>query len=321
MRRAAFALGILLASAVAIPARAADGADQAAATELFNAGRDAMRRGDYAAACPKLAESIRLVATVGGLAKLAECEEHEGRLASAYGRWQQAFNLARSMGDPRTPDVQRELARLDARVAKLRVVSQAPLPPDAAIHVDATAFGPAGVGVPLPVGPGRHKVEVSAPGRATWTTTVDTAADGATTEVSVPPLALALAPIAPSVAPRPVPVVVSTTVPAAHSSGSGARILGLVSLGVGVAGIAAGTAVGLQAIHQRNEAGCTGTVCPSSGAAETLRSAQSTANWSTVLFAAGGALAATGLVVFWVARDSRTSTGLMLTPAGAFGRF
>ena len=42
------------------------------ATELFNAGRDLMTAGNFAAACPKLAESARLDVKVGTLGKLAE---------------------------------------------------------------------------------------------------------------------------------------------------------------------------------------------------------------------------------------------------------
>ena len=68
--------------------------DEAVATQLFNAGRDLMKQGDYASACPKLAESARLKPTVGALARLAACEEHEKRLVSAYTRWQQALNVA-----------------------------------------------------------------------------------------------------------------------------------------------------------------------------------------------------------------------------------
>jgi hypothetical protein len=188
LARASAVLVIALAFATAAPVHASDAEDEAASTELFNAGRDLMKRGDYAAACPKLAESARLRPTVGALAKLAECEEHEKRLVSAYTRWQQALNLARSRRDERVPDVEREVARIDRIVPKLRITMTHALPEDAEIRVDEVALGPAGAGVPLAVEPGRHTVRASAPHKRTWSTTVDTAADGETTSVSVPEL-------------------------------------------------------------------------------------------------------------------------------------
>src|SRR5438067_7838925 len=93
--------------------------DAAMATELFNVGRDLMKKGQFAAACPKLAESVRLHQTVGALAKLADCEEHEKRLVEARARWQQAINLARTQNDSRLASAQAQFTRLDKIVPKL----------------------------------------------------------------------------------------------------------------------------------------------------------------------------------------------------------
>src|SRR5687767_9143297 len=49
--------------------------DAAAATQLFQEGRDLLKQGKHAAACAKLAESQRLDARVGTLLNLADCEE------------------------------------------------------------------------------------------------------------------------------------------------------------------------------------------------------------------------------------------------------
>lgn len=92
--------------------------DVALATELFNAGRDLMKDANYAAACPKLGESARLDPKVGTLARLAECEEGLGHVAVARSRWQQALNLAKTSGDPRTAHVEGELLRIDRVVPK-----------------------------------------------------------------------------------------------------------------------------------------------------------------------------------------------------------
>src|SRR5260370_30941466 len=126
-------LAFTLALTWSTPARADD---EAAATELFNTGRDLRKAGDCGAACPKLAESVRLKPTVGALAKLAACDEHEKRLANARARWQQALNLARAVGDNRAAEVEREVARIDAVVPKVTFAAQAALPEGAVIRLD-----------------------------------------------------------------------------------------------------------------------------------------------------------------------------------------
>jgi len=320
MRRGTLALVVGLVWAVASPARASDGADKAAATQLFNAGRDMMKDGDYAAACPKLAESARLEPTVGALAKLAECEEHERRLVSAYGRWQQALNLARATGDERAADVEREVARVEAIVPKLRIVAAGVLPAETVIRLDAVELGPAGLGVPLAVEPGAHALQASAPHKVTWSASVETKADGATTAVTIPPLEDAPTPaLAP--APAPTPALALAPAPAPPPPSSPWRNTGLVTAGVGIVAVGVGTAFGIAAMNQRNDAACPGNVCPDEGSASTLRGAKTSADVSTALFIAGGALLGSGLAVWWLAAGPAARTGVLVTPMGAVGTF
>jgi hypothetical protein len=270
-----------------------------------------MKRGEYAAACPKLAESARLEPTVGALAKLAECEEHEHRLVSAYGRWHQALNLAHAMGDARAADVEHELARLEAVVPKVRVLAGGPLPPDALLRVDDVDLGAASLGVPLAVEPGRHTLQASAQHKVTWSTTIETAADGATTSVTIPVLE-----DAPTVSLAPAPM------PPARTGSSSWATVGLVAAGAGVATIAVGSALGVVAMRQRDEAGCPGNLCPDDADADTLRRAKATANWSTALFVTGGVLLAGGASLWWIERDhSRAGVRAVLTPTGVAGAF
>jgi hypothetical protein len=318
MRRAPLAVvTFALLACSPLAARASEADDEAAATELFNAGRDMMKAGQYVAACPRLAESARLKPTVGALAKLAECEEHEKRVVSAYARWQQALNLARSTGDDRAEDVQRELTRLDGFVPKLRIVAASTLPSGTRIRVDAVELGEGVVGVRLPVEPGAHVVQVSAPGKKAWAASVDTAADGVTTAVTIPELEDAQSLSAP---PPPVVPVSSAAlpVPSATPAPSGMwRTVGLVIGGAGLGAIAAGGALGIDAMRRRDDAGCPGNVCPDATSANTLRDAKAAADWSTVLFIGGGALLAGGVTAWWLARDAgRPRAGLLVTPGG-----
>jgi hypothetical protein len=318
MRALAATLALVAASTLFAGRARAD--DEAASTELFNAGRDLMKKGDYAAACPKLAESVRLKASVGGLAKLAECEEHEKRLVSAYTRWQQALNLARSTGDDRAPAVQRELVRIDKVVPKLVVKAASALPADAAIRVDDTTLGAATLGVPLPVEPGAHTVQASAAGKKQWSTTVTAAADGATTPVDIPSLEDAPAqPPTPAVVPAPIaPVAPTPAVPetAPTHPSSPWPTVGLVVGAAGLASIGAGAALGFVAMSKRNAAGCTGNTCPDASSASTLGDAKTAADWSTGLFVAGGVLAATGVTLWLVTREHAVQVGAMPLPAG-----
>jgi hypothetical protein len=325
MRRPALAISAaVLALATPLAARAGDAEDEAAATQLFDAGRDMMKSGDYARACPKLAESARLKPTVGALAKLAECEEHERRLVSAYARWKQSLNLARTTGDERVGDVERELARIDALVPKLLVAASGALPSDAAIRVDAIEMSVAGLGVPLAVEPGHHVVQVTAPRKRAWSTAVDTVANGATTPVTIPALedagaSIAVSPLAPTPASLAEPPALSSD---ARRGSSTWRALGLVAAGAGLGAVIAGGALGIDAIRKRDSAGCPGSVCPDEASAAELNGAKSSANWSTALLASGGALVAGGLFVWWVARDHASgSAGLLVTPAGLAGAF
>jgi serine/threonine-protein kinase len=300
--------------------------DEAAATELFNAGRDLMKQGDYAAACPKLAESVRLKATVGALAKLATCEEHEKRLASAYARWQQALNLAQSTRDERAPEVQRELARVDKVVPKLTVKAAGALPADASIRVDDTTLGAASLGVPLPVEPGPHTVAATAPGKKPWSTTVTTAADGATTAVDVPSLEDAPAPPStpPLTPPQPQPQILTPTQPltpppAPTPAGSSPwPIVGIVAGAAGLASIAGGAVLGFVAMGKRNDANCPNNTCPDAAHASTLGDAKTAADWSTGLFVAGGVLAAAGVTVWVVSHghESAPQVGATVLPGG-----
>ena len=249
---------------------------------------------------------------MGALAKLAECEEHERRLVSAYGRWHQALNLARATGDDRARDVEREVQRLDAIVPKLRIVAAGVIPADTVIRLDAVELGPAGLGVPLAVEPGTHALQAAAQHKVTWSTSVETKADGATTAVTIP--ALEDVPAPPLVVAPPVARVPPEPAPAASSPW---RTVGLATAGAGVVALGVGTAFGVVAMNHRNSAGCPGNVCPDDGSASTLRGAKGSADVATALFIAGGALVGGGLAVWWL--SAGTGPGYVLSAGAGAG--
>jgi hypothetical protein len=304
--------------------------DAALATELFNAGRDLMKDGQYAAACPKLDESARLDAKVGTLARLAECDEHLGHMAVARSHWQQALNLAKTSGDPRAVHVEGELARIDKVVPKIEVVFSGAPPHDLVLELDEVQLGAASLGVRLPVDPGHHALRASAPGKKPAIVAVDVKADGVVSRVVVPALAddggsaapvVVSPPVAspsgsPSSSPAPAPP------PDAVPHGASPwRTVGLVSAGVGVVAIGVGTAFGVIAKSKRDDSnaqpgGCVNDDCPPA-AAHTRDDARSAGTTSTIFFVAGGVLAAAGVTMFLVAPSATDTRALRVAPSVA----
>lgn len=168
MRYRVFLPLVVLALGVArAPAAAADGTgtDPAAAAALFQEGRDAAKRGDYAAACPKLADSYRLDPAPGTLLNLADCNEHLGKLASAWQLFQQAAEHL-TPTDSRMPVAKQRIAALETRLPRLTVALSPSAPPGTRVTRDAVELGGGSLNTALPVDPGEHVVVATAPDRA-----------------------------------------------------------------------------------------------------------------------------------------------------------
>ena len=174
------ALCVLLASPAAFAER-----DTASAQVMFDQARDAMKKGDFARACPKFAESQRLDPQPGTLANLAVCEEKRGAIASA---WTHARDAAEQLGsgDERVPPLRALIARVEKRLPKLLIKLAPGSPKGTKVTRDGVELGAASLGEALPVDPGAHAITTSAPGYASTTVTV-TVAERASKEVEVSP--------------------------------------------------------------------------------------------------------------------------------------
>jgi hypothetical protein len=328
--RAVFVLTLVASAGAA----RADGRDPVAAEALFEAGRQAMQRADYAAACPRFAESQRLDPAAGTLINLADCEEHLGHLATAWEAWQEAVTLL-PLDDNRRPGAKRRAAQIEQKVPHLTIKLAADAPPDTRVLRDALELGAASLGIALPVDPGPHAVRATAAGHEESTTKV-TLGEGESRVIEVAPGA-AVAPAASSGVTPPAsaptlppasassPAPVPTPVAPAHApvDHRGLRIAGWVSGGVGLAGIALGATTGVLAIGKKStvEAECDPTRggCSQAGF-DASRSGHTLALVSDVGFIAGAALTAVGV---WLVITYRPSAGepppivVAPTPSGA----
>ena len=191
------------------------------------------------------------------------------------------------------------------------------------IEQDGTAFSIASAGTALPVDPGSHRIVASAPGHETWETTIQTAGEGETTDVMIPPLKKK--PVAVAAPPTTVePAMTPSNDPDRADQGiSGMEIAGYVLLGVGGAALIGGAILGGIVLGEASdiEEQCNrppGNACPTPELVDQNDSAQAKAGASTGLVIAGGALVVAGLIVVLVSPDGSTelADNIFVTPHG-----
>jgi len=308
-------------------AHAQQARDPAGADKLYEDGSKLLAQGDWAGACTKFAQSQQLDPSPGALLNLAGCAEHDGKIASAWSLLKEARSLnADTLSNKRQQEIEQfsaaGIARLEPHIPQLKIAVQHP-PPGLRVLRDGQDVT-ATVGTPLPVDPGKHVIEVSAPGFRTVTETVDVTestrplwqtALEAEPEATVPPER----PAAPPVLPGPKPVG-----PLKGEEGlDGLQITGLVMGGGGLAVLGASIATGVLALGKKSdldELGCIekegsggSTLLCSKDKLDTAKSASSDgstlATVSTVTTFAGAALTGTGVVLFIIGTVQRGGDG------------
>lgn len=146
-------------------------ADKAAAEALFEHAKGLMKEGKYAAACPKFAESLRLDGGIGITLYLADCYQKVGKTASAWAEFRDAAAQAKLAGQTDREKKARE--RAVALEPLLNRVSIALEPgadvPGIEVKRNGGLIPQALWGTPIPLDPGDHAIEVTAPGKQTWT--------------------------------------------------------------------------------------------------------------------------------------------------------
>jgi hypothetical protein len=306
IRRLRFVPLVFVLLATSAPALAQDAAAPnaertAAAKTLFDQAQSLMEQKKFPEACSKFLASNLQVARVGTLLNLGDCYEKNGQNASAWATYNDALNLGRRQGRPEYEDfAKKKVAELEPTLYRLTIT----VPAEAAVEGmvikrDKNALDAGGWGVPIPIDPGVHSIEISAPKKKPQTLTVEVDAEHKNETLNVPKLE-----DAPVEAPRVETKYV--TVPQGNFW-SVQRTIGLVIGGVGIAGLVGGAATGGVAWSTWSSAK---TACgtpqnveaklcaPGSNAPDKASLALTLATTSTVLFVVGGAATAVGAVLF-----------------------
>ena len=311
----------ILASAIAVmalatavsPSRAQDAQAQAMGRALFNEGVVLFNRGDFEAACPKFEASLKQFAGLGTRGKLAECYEKQGRVASAWQAYRDVAQLAARGGDVAREQVASERAKsLESKLAYVNIaVTPANDLPGLVIKRGGRELERAKLGSAEPVDSGGITIEVSAPGRKTFTGRV-TAMHGQVVRFEVPLLSLeSSAQTTPGGAVTPPPRGGEPPSTVHGDPPSWQTPVGLVLIGAGVVSMGIGGVFGLSASSSYDGAFATGGGCDRAtktcdGPGQTaVDEANSKATFSTVLFGAGGGLIAVGAIVLLTAPSSR----------------
>jgi hypothetical protein len=162
-----------------------------------------MAEGRLAEACRSFADSQELDAGVGTLLYLAACYEKLGRSTSAWATFKDAEAAARVVGDTERAHLAAEhAAALEPTLPRLVV----DVPAGSAASItkltrDGSELPQSAWGVPMPVDPGEHTIQVTGSEKTPWSTKV-TAPAGGTVTVTVP----ALEPAAQAAAAAPLPL-------------------------------------------------------------------------------------------------------------------
>jgi hypothetical protein len=281
---------------VALPAAAEeDAATRAAARKLAEDGVAALQAGDSAKAVDKLDKAFRTLRAPSIALWSGRALIKHGQLIEAAERLLEATRLPVSgdaaVQEQAKADAEKELEQLRPRIPNLviRVEGAA----DASVSLDGKAVPASLLGEDRPVNPGSHQL-VAQRGAERQAQSVSLV-EGERKEVRLRFDAAATAPPAP--APETAPAVSRTQRP----QSGGSRTLAFVALGVGGAGLVLGGVTGALALSKKSSLDddtehCLNDQCEYAveGDVNSLRTFRTV---STIGFIAGGALAATGVVL------------------------
>jgi hypothetical protein len=171
----AAALTLLLAASTAWSESAAD---KATAREAATEGIELYRAGKYTDALDRLRRAQALYDAPVHLLYIARSQGKLGQLVEAAENYRLLDHATLPSGAPEAwmtavSDGRKELAELEPRVPKLRILAVPADVKGASLTIDRNGVSAAVIGISRPMNPGQHHVEIAAPGHATARADVD----------------------------------------------------------------------------------------------------------------------------------------------------
>ena len=309
-------LAPLLVLLVPVSAAAQEPAAKASAVQLFDEADKLMLAGNVAAACPKYAASMKLDPQLGALLHLADCYAKNGQIASAWGSFREAEDMARMRGDERAQLAHEQATLLAPRLSRITIT----VTPEATlsgleVRLDGAPITPGAWGTATPIDPGSHGIEARAPGYDAWSSSIDVTGEAQQVRVEVPLLTAKREQAASTAPAAPIEVRVDESSPI--------RTLGWVSTGVGVVALGLGGVFLVQRSNKLDERTKTCAVLDAEHCSpqdektynSLGREADTNGTLATAGFVAGGALVVGGLLAIVLAPKPKTRTTAWLLPA------
>jgi hypothetical protein len=294
----------------------------------FDRGLAEMKAGHFNAACPSIEESYHLDPQAGTLFTLAECEAKRGRIATAVTRYRDYLDLfaqlsgaEKSRQSTRAKIAAAKRAKLEPQIPRLTLLIPPDAPSELVVTCDGATVAEAALGTGLAVDAGEHLVTTQVRGGPVVERHIDIAIGAQKQILLAIQRPQSRAPEAATSA-----ATTPTTPDETPKSTSDVRVGAYVLGGLGLAGLAAGAALGGLALGQRNliDEHCPNRLCDPPG----LNAVQSVKTYglaSTVGFVAGGALLAASTVMFFASsptpsastRSRGTSSALFISAGSA----
>jgi hypothetical protein len=323
-----FVLLSMLCALVWAPAPAfaqeSDASARAAARKLGSAGIEAYNAADYPSAADKLDKAYKILKAPSLGLWSARAFVKLGRLLEASERYLEVTRLSTVEGDQRIQeqakvDARKEYDALTPRISGLVVKLEGATASQVSLSVDGKPLKSELVGESTPMDPGAHKVlGVRGSERVEVSVTLSEGKEGVALlrfdpNVQPTPAApVAAAGAAPSTSPTPTEPASAAAVDQQQSTSqaksSPLPVLGWISIGFGGAAIVTGGITGAMAIEKKADLAATGECdhgCRDSGRYQNFQTLRTV---STISFAAGGVLVATGIILLIVAPSKESST-------------
>jgi hypothetical protein len=273
----------------------------AQAQVLFDQGIKLLDTGNFGEACAAFDASDKLEPAISTLLNRADCREKNNQLASAWGLFLDAERQTRNATDAPTQQLHLvaidHAAKLEPRLSRLTVNVSAGVKIDGlSVRRGGDLIEPGAWNHPLPIDGGSYTVTTTAPGHDTWTTVIEVAPEGDSKTIDVVALKLS-------------PVVIP-----AHRANDDDRhsrhVWSFVAGGAGIAAIATGVILGLDAKHKWDEANAhcdSHNVCDATGVSIN-NDARSVGNIGSVVGVVGLAATIAGVVLYVTAPAARSIT-------------